>query len=80
MIIWSVYDGSEYERHFVQLEVCDKFPPAPDRDEVALWEDAVAASQHKRAQTLQVEQAEINEHHKPHLFNTRWRRMNIPCV
>lgn len=34
----------------------------------------------KRAQTLQVEQAEINEHHKPHLFNTRWHRMNIPSV
>lgn len=34
----------------------------------------------KRAQILQVEQAEINEHHKPHLFNTGWHRMNIPSV
>lgn len=32
----------------------------------------------KRAQTPQVEQAEINEHHKPHLFNARWHWMNIP--
>lgn len=47
MIIWSVYDGSEFERHFVQLEVCSKFPPAPDRDEVALSEDAVAPSQQR---------------------------------
>lgn len=31
----------------------------------------------QRAQILQVEQAEINEHHKPHWFNTRWHRMNI---
>lgn len=34
----------------------------------------------KRAQTPQVEQAEINEHHKPHLFSTRWHRMNIPSA
>lgn len=34
----------------------------------------------KRAQTPQVEQAEINEHHKPHLFNTGWHPMNIPSV
>lgn len=34
----------------------------------------------QRAQILQVEQAEINEHHKPHWFNTRWHRMNIPRV
>lgn len=47
MIIWSVYNGSEFERHFVQLEVCSEFPPAPDRDEVALSDDAVAASQHR---------------------------------
>ncbi len=47
MIIWSVYDGWEFERHFVQLEVCSKFPPAPDRDEVALSEDAVALSQRR---------------------------------
>lgn len=31
----------------------------------------------QRAQILQVEQAEINEHHKPHWFNARWHRMNI---
>lgn len=47
MIIWSVYDGSEFEKHFVQLEVCRKFPPAPDRDEVALSEDTVALSQQR---------------------------------
>lgn len=34
----------------------------------------------KGAQTLQVEQAEINEHHRPHLFNTVRHRMNIPSV
>lgn len=37
----------EFERHFVQLEVCGKFPPAPDRDEVALSEDTVAPSQRR---------------------------------
>lgn len=47
LIIWSVHDGSGFERHFVQLEVCSKFPPAPDRDEVALSEDAVAPSQQR---------------------------------
>lgn len=31
----------------------------------------------QRAQILQVEQAEINEHHQPHWFNARWHRMNI---
>lgn len=66
-----MYDGSEFERHFVQLEVCSKFPPAPDRDEVALSERRCGTEPAKRAQTLQVEQAEINEHHKPHLFNAR---------
>lgn len=47
MIIWSVYSDSEFERHFVQLEVCSEFPPAPDRDEVALSDDAVAPSQRR---------------------------------
>lgn len=47
MIIGSVYNDSEFERHFVQLEVCSEFPPAPDRDEVALSGDAVAPSQRR---------------------------------
>lgn len=34
----------------------------------------------KGAQILQVEQAEINEHHRPHLFNTVRHWMNIPSV
>lgn len=33
-----------------------------------------------RAQTSQVEQAEINEHHKTSLFNMKWHWMNIPPV
>lgn len=45
--LMCVCDVSEFERHFVQLEVCSKFPPAPDRDEVALSEDAVEASQRR---------------------------------
>lgn len=35
-LIRPVSDGREFERHFVQLEPCSKFPPGPDKDEVAL--------------------------------------------
>lgn len=42
-----MYNDSDFERHFVQLEVCSEFPPAPDRDEVALSDDAVAPSQRR---------------------------------
>lgn len=47
MIISCTYDVWEFERHFVQLEVCSEFPPVPDRDEVALSEDAVEPSQRR---------------------------------
>lgn len=47
MIISCMYDASEFERHFVQLQVCSRFPPVPDRDEVALSQDAVEASQQR---------------------------------
>jgi hypothetical protein len=78
MIIWCVSDGWEFERHFVQLEMCSKFPPVPDRDEVALWEDTVAQCQVREPNKLLVEQVAINEHGKPPLFNAKWHIMNIP--
>lgn len=37
------------KKHLVQLEVCSKFPPAPDRDEVALSEDTVALHQQRES-------------------------------
>lgn len=43
--VWPMSDCGGFERYFVQLEPWSKFPPGPDKDEVAVWEDTVAFSQ-----------------------------------
>lgn len=65
-IIRPVSDGREFERHFVQLEPCSKFPPGPDRDEVDLSRRHSGFEPGKREVQKVLVQAAIN---KPRLDN-----------
>lgn len=80
MIISCTFDVSEFERHFVQLEVCSEFSTCPWQRWSGSFRRRGGTEPASGAQILQVEQAEINEHHRPNLFNTERHRMNIPSV
>lgn len=56
----SLPNASEFERHFVQLEVWRNIHPVRDRDEVLLSKAAVAACQDGGVQGFHAEPAVIN--------------------
>lgn len=60
LLICSLRNASEFERHFVQLEVWRNIHPAHDRDEVLLSKAAVAACQVEEVQLFHTQPAVIN--------------------